>query len=1034
MRKSVFAFVLFLASPLAMLPTLASGQTSAPLEWTWMWAGNTPAASVYGTLGIPAATNAPGYRMSGASWTGLDGRLLLFGGSASTELNDLWIYDPASNMWTWEGGKTSNAPAVYGEIGVPDPGNTPGGRHSAATWVDAKGKFWLFGGKSDEASIDSALHNDLWMFDPVSMEWTWEWGSKGVNAIGQYGTQGVAAASNAPGARYGAVTWSDSEGRIWLFSGLGCDSTGVCYILNDVWMLDPASMLWTWESGSDLNGNNGHGGLVVGQQGVPSASNMPAARYGGSGWKDQSGKFWLFGGLSIDYRLNDLWMFDPGTKEWTWETGHPTEMPSGLEYPGVYGTLGVASATNTPGARWQNTSWSSADGNLWLWGGYGMALQSEGYLNDLWMFSPRTLEWTWQGGSDLPNANASYGTLGEASSLNDPGGLAFTTSWIDEGGNIWQFSGTDQQDSISNVLWLFENRVAQPVFSLPTATYTSGQTVSIDTADRGAVVYYTTDGSTPTSGSNVYSGPFSVNSTETIKAVAEVSGYPPSIISSVTYTINLPAATPTFSPVAGAYTSAQSVTISTSTPNATIYYTTSGETPTSDSAVYGGPITVRSTETLEAVAIASGCSLSGVASALYTINLPAATPTISPASGAYSSTQSVTISDATAGATIYYTTDGTTPTASSAKYTGAITVSSTETIEAMATGGGYSDSNVATAVYTITLPAATPTFSVAPGTYPTAQTVSITDATTGVTIYYTTDGTTPTPSSTKYGGAISVSSTETLKAIATGSGYTTSAVATAAYVITNPVPAIGSISPAFASAGGPAFQLTLNGTGFAATSVAYWGSSALATQFVNPKQVTAQVPVSDIAAAGSTAVTVQTPAPGGGVSNSFQFEVDSASSATTAPTFTQATATVLAGSTATYTATFPATVTSATATCLNLPTGATCSYSSATNALTITTSSSTTSGTYQITAVFSETVQGAATAGFLVPLLLLPIVLIRRKLANRDMWGMACLGVVLATTAACTACGGGGSSSTSTPPSNPTHQVTSSGSVTLTIQ
>ncbi len=79
--------------------------------------------------------------------------------------------------------------------------------------------------------------------------------------------------------------------------------------------------------------------------------------------------------------------------------------------------------------------------------------------------------------------------------------------------------------------------------------------------------------------------------------------------------------------------------------------------------------------------------------------------------------------------------------------------------------------------------AATPTFSVPAGTYATTQTVTISDATAGATIYYTTNGTTPTTSSSVYSGAITVSSSETLEAIATASGYTTSAVASAAYVI-----------------------------------------------------------------------------------------------------------------------------------------------------------------------------------------------------------------------------------------------------------
>jgi hypothetical protein len=165
------------------------------------------------------------------------------------------------------------------------------------------------------------------------------------------------------------------------------------------------------------------------------------------------------------------------------------------------------------------------------------------------------------------------------------------------------------------------------------------------------------------------------------------------------------------------------------------------------------------------------------------INQPqAATPAFSVAAGTYTSAQTVTISDTTLGATIYYAINGT-PTTSSTVYSGAIAVSSTETLKAIATASGYSTSAVATAAYTINLPAAaTPTFSVPAGTYTTTQTVTISDATTGATIYYAINGT-PTASSTVYSGPITVSATEALEAMATASGYSNSAVATAAYTL-----------------------------------------------------------------------------------------------------------------------------------------------------------------------------------------------------------------------------------------------------------
>lgn len=80
-----------------------------------------------------------------------------------------------------------------------------------------------------------------------------------------------------------------------------------------------------------------------------------------------------------------------------------------------------------------------------------------------------------------------------------------------------------------------------------------------------------------------------------------------------------PAATPTFSPVAGTYNTSESVTISDATPNSTIYYTTNGSTPTTGSAQYTGAIAVSSSETIQAIAVATGYSTSAVASAAYVI-------------------------------------------------------------------------------------------------------------------------------------------------------------------------------------------------------------------------------------------------------------------------------------------------------------------------------------------------------------------------------------------------------------------------------
>jgi Chitobiase/beta-hexosaminidase C-terminal domain len=161
--------------------------------------------------------------------------------------------------------------------------------------------------------------------------------------------------------------------------------------------------------------------------------------------------------------------------------------------------------------------------------------------------------------------------------------------------------------------------------------------------------------------------------------------------------------TPTFSPAGGTFTTAQNVTLSDGTPGAVIYYTVDGSAPTTSSTVYSTPITVDSgAVTIKAIAQATGFSASSVGSATFNIQPTAtATPTFSPGTGTYSSTQTVTISDATSGAVIYYTTDGSTPTTSSAVYSSAISVSASSTLKALAAAPGFAQSAVATAAYVI---------------------------------------------------------------------------------------------------------------------------------------------------------------------------------------------------------------------------------------------------------------------------------------------------------------------------------------------
>jgi chitobiase/beta-hexosaminidase-like protein len=158
----------------------------------------------------------------------------------------------------------------------------------------------------------------------------------------------------------------------------------------------------------------------------------------------------------------------------------------------------------------------------------------------------------------------------------------------------------------------------------------------------------------------------------------------------------------------------------------------------------------------------------------------------------------VTISDATPGASIYYTTDGTAPTTASTLYGGRITINVTTTIKALAAGSGYSNSVVASANYTIqpsTSPVAAPAFDPAPGTYDIpwgsdyTLWVSLSDTTAGAAIFYALDGTTPTAESIPYTGPIDLgfAASTTINTIAIAGGVTSSP-ASGTYVLTQTYP------------------------------------------------------------------------------------------------------------------------------------------------------------------------------------------------------------------------------------------------------
>ncbi|AXC12773.1 hypothetical protein ACPOL_3488 [Acidisarcina polymorpha] len=161
-----------------------------------------------------------------------------------------------------------------------------------------------------------------------------------------------------------------------------------------------------------------------------------------------------------------------------------------------------------------------------------------------------------------------------------------------------------------------------PIFVPDSKTFHGSLSVAIEDSIANSTIFYTTDGTTPTTSSTVYRGAFTINSNETITAIASAADYLQSAPSSATYTDSADTANPVFSLSSGAYTGTQSLKITDSTKGARIYYTIDGSTPTTSSNLYSQPLSVSVSASVRAFAVAPGLNASPVVLATYTIEPP----------------------------------------------------------------------------------------------------------------------------------------------------------------------------------------------------------------------------------------------------------------------------------------------------------------------------------------------------------------------------------------------------------------------------
>jgi N-acetylneuraminic acid mutarotase len=208
-------------------------------QWTWVSGSNVVGDhGTYPSAPLPQV-GTPSARDSASTWRDASGNFWLFGGrgndSAGTagSLNDMWVY--GGGGWTWvSGSATVNAQGVYGTASVASTANFPGARYGAIGWIDSGGNLRLFGGLDNQYG----LVDEGWIYLTGTAQWAWVSGAPGTS-VGTYGTLGVAAPTNLPGAREKSAAWVDASGKLWLFGGYGADSVPALGDLNDLWIYQP---------------------------------------------------------------------------------------------------------------------------------------------------------------------------------------------------------------------------------------------------------------------------------------------------------------------------------------------------------------------------------------------------------------------------------------------------------------------------------------------------------------------------------------------------------------------------------------------------------------------------------------------------------------------------------------------------------------------------------------------------------------------------------------------------------------------------
>lgn len=207
--------------------------------------------------------------------------------------------------------------------------------------------------------------NDLWRYNITNGMWAWISGNSSVDVVSKYGVMGVAASTNMPGSRSESKGWFDTTGNgLWIFGGRGYDNGTVSSgRLNDIWLYNITTGLWTWMNGISLIDQPGN------TEGAASSRHPGSREQACAAFDPINRELYLFGGYgkaSSFVTFGDLWRYSIQSN--TWLNVSRALVNSVAQSPGVQG---VPSPNNAPGSRDDSVCWFDPEANeFWLFGGY----------------------------------------------------------------------------------------------------------------------------------------------------------------------------------------------------------------------------------------------------------------------------------------------------------------------------------------------------------------------------------------------------------------------------------------------------------------------------------------------------------------------------------------------------------------------------------------------------------------------------------------------------------------------------------------